>query len=153
MIKNIKLLVIAIAVGLIINFLINMALFHDGKLINDTTEWLAGVSSKYIQYQYAYPYVTILTASLLFLLITALVSIQGTLFALLFEDRKIVYASTFGIYYFFITSKFEITGILQPFDEYGFMRDFVPFILFIALYAIIIGISIMLVRKKYEKVY
>ncbi len=151
-IKNIKLPVMAIGIGLLVNFLINFVLFHGGQVHSETTESLNG-ASKYVLIQYDYPYITILIASGLLLLCTTLVAIQGTLFALLFEDRKIVYTSTFGIYYFFIASKFEITGILQPFDEYGFMRDFVPFVLFVVVYTLVIAVSFVLVRKKYAKIY
>lgn len=149
--NNIKLPVCAIICGLAINFVINYALFH--KEAFDIASDIVIESNRYMVWQYAHPYATVLLVSLLYLLVTMLVAIQSSLFAFLFEDRKIVYASSFGLYYFFIHSDLMITSILQPFDEYGFMRDFVPFVAFLITYTIVIVVSYVLVRKKYEEIY
>lgn len=150
--NNIKLPVIAIATGLVINFIVNSIMYFNGEITESTIK-LFTEQNIYAQLQYAYPYITVFIVSLLLLFVVSLIAIQGSLFALLFEERKIVYASTFGIYYYFINSQFSITNILQPFDEYGLMKDIIPLILLIAVYSIIIGISYVLVRKKYEKIY
>lgn len=148
---NVKLPIIAISIGLIINFIVNFIMFY--KVPYDVKNNIFYSINNYTMFQFNHPYFMVLLVSFILLLIVGLISIQGTLFALLFEDRKIVYASTFGLYYFFIISKFSITGILQPFDEYPLNKDLVPLIFFLIIYFIVIFVSYLLVRKKYETIY
>lgn len=149
--KNILISLIPFVIGLSINFIVNK-IIYTSKLSQETSN-IIDASNKYLNFQFSHPYLMILIVTIIFLGIISLVTIQSTLFAYIFEDRKIVYASSFAMYYFFIASKYEITGILQPFDEYGFMRDFIPFILFVFCYLVVIFVSWFIVRKKYDEIF
>lgn len=152
--NNIKLPIVIIGSGLIINFAFLYIGYHGNELSSESI--IAGYQSfggKYLEFQYFHPYVMSLLVTIALFIVIGLISIQATISALLIEDRKIVYTTSFGLYYFFIASKCQITGILQPFDEYGFLRDFIPFISFIVIYGIIIALSYIILRKKYAKIY
>ncbi len=152
--NNMKLPLFFITVGLFINFIILFIGFHGNEFPPDSVIGMFQSSGeKYYSFQYNYPYLMVLFSTIILQIVIICISVQGTLLALLIEDRKIVYALTFGLYYFFVSSSMEITGILQPFDEYGFSRDFIPFVIFMLVYIVVILVTMLLVRKKYETIY
>lgn len=151
--KNIVIAEIPFVIGLTINFIATQLMFSSYKPgPNDLDFVTEFAEDKYVSFQHVHPIITICIITMIFLFIIALIVVFSTLLTLLVEDRKISYTMPFISYYFFIMSKFEITGIIQPFDEYGFARDFIPFVLFTSYFVISSLILNFLVRKKYEKI-
>lgn len=126
-------------IGLVINYLLALLVFHGGKdFLSDDLE-NPNLMSAMLSWQYNHTVLTMLIVTLAAILLATIFALVCYGLSLIFTNYYAVYTIAFVIWFAQIISKYSITYLIQPLIEYGLSYQVPAALIFVAISGLIIG--------------
>lgn len=128
-------------IGLILNYLLALLVFHGGKdFLTDDLENSSTLTAE-LSWQYNHTVLTMLMVTVATVLLATVFAFVCYVLSLMFANYYVVYTVAFVVWFAQIISKYSTTYLMQPLIEYGLNYQIPSALIFIATSGAIIGLG------------